>query len=140
VTLRDQRRRGAVVDDARSEAGVVPPPAGSSAVLETDPAKRAAMRAPFTGPLNRRRNAASSASVVQGFGSLGLFANCRRKPDIDSIAGDEDERDVQRVQPLGDGKAFFMHQPDVEQRKIRRAIGNQNRKWPAPRCRRCGPF
>ena len=63
-------------------------------------------------------------SLEQGLGSRGSVRERSRKPDIGAISGDEDEGNLQRVQPLGDRKALFAHQPDIEQGKIRRAIGN----------------
>lgn len=46
------------------------------------------------------------------------------KPDIGAISGDEGERNFQRVQPLGDRKTFLPDEPDIEQRKIRGAVGD----------------
>jgi hypothetical protein len=47
-----------------------------------------------------------------------------RKPDIGAIAGDEHVRNLQRIQPLGERKRLFVDQPDIQQRKIRRVIGD----------------
>ena len=111
--LARSRRCGAVVDDARSEAGI----AKCACKAATPSALRCRLPA-------RPLSTASSASVEQGFGSRGLSANAAGKPDIGAIAGDEGKGNLQRLQPLGDRKAFFANQPDIEQRKIRRALGD----------------
>jgi len=54
-------------------------------------------------------------------------AACRRarpEPDVGAIAGDEHVRNLQRIQPLGERKGLFVDQPDIQQREIRRVIGN----------------
>ena len=90
------------------------PPDDRASLLETS----GVLRADISGRL--------SASVEQGLGSLGRRAKAAGKPDIGAVTGDEDKRNLQRIQPLGNRKAFFADQPDIEQRKIRGAVGNQS--------------
>jgi hypothetical protein len=59
-----------------------------------------------------------------GFGQRRLFCKRGRKRHLRAVTGHEHERNFQRFQPLGDRKAFFADQPDIEQRKIRSAIGD----------------
>ena len=120
------RRRGAMVDDARSETG-----------LGHDPEKRKPVSRPIADPKPMRKirsapRAMNRPAFQQGRQRVGrarlrqsrLLRKSRGKPDIRAISGNESERDLQRIQPLGDRKTFLPDQPDIEQRKIRGAIGD----------------
>ena len=91
--------------------------------------------------LPRRRNrsrpdAAALQQRLQRVGRAGLWQprlsrKAGRKPDLGAIAGDEDERNLQRLQPFGDRKTLFADQADIEQREIRRRDRRSCRApWP----------
>ncbi len=44
--------------------------------------------------------------------------------EIGAVTGDEDEGNIQGIEPLGNRKALLADQPDVEQGKVRRALGD----------------
>ena len=123
------RRRGAVVDDARSEAGVAPQITDSRRTSASQPAT------PSLGPAFQH---ALAARRSKGLRQPRPVRERRRKLDIGAIAGDEDKGNLQRLQPLGDRKTLFADQPDIEQGKIRRAIGD-HLEAPSPRFPRSAP-
>lgn len=58
-------------------------------------------------------------------GQCGFARKHRGKRAIGAVTRYECKRNFQRLQPLGDRKAVFADQPDIEQGKIRRAIGDR---------------
>ena len=114
--LAGSRRYGAVVDDARSQAGI--------AKSANDAASRRSASA-----LDDRACPTSQQGLQRvgriGFGQPRPAGKGRGKTDVGAISGDEDKRNLQCLQPFGNRKAFFAGQTDIEQREIRGAVGNQ---------------
>src|SRR5882757_9995546 len=78
--------------------------------MEADLSEIASARA--NGTVGQPLSQAEQQRRPQGIGRTGfwqpwLVGECWRQPDIDAIAGDEYERNLQRIQPLGERKRGF---------------------------------